>query len=54
MSETPRELTDPGEAVSVRCDDCDASFYVTGEPVACPYCGSEDVTGEHAVRVEPL
>lgn len=44
----------PGEAVSVRCRDCEAGFFVTGEPAACPYCGSEEVDGEEAVRVEPI
>lgn len=44
----------PGEAVSVRCGDCEAGFYVTGEPASCPYCGSDEVDIDGAVRVEPI
>jgi Zn finger protein HypA/HybF involved in hydrogenase expression len=47
-------MTVPGEAVSVRCRDCRAEFFVVGEPITCPHCGSDDVAGEHAVRVEPI
>lgn len=43
-----------GEAVSVQCHECRAEFIVTGEPSSCPYCGSDDVSGEQAVRVEPI